>query len=321
MSQQPPHPAVALLTRNPLKSELYCREPYFREAFLDLEAMLDEGAVETVLQHGLVVVKPDGYSLGATTTVADFYLRHGFETIDVRPVAFAPTVWRSLWTYQMTQASIDRLLVNDLVISGDGIALLFRSRTGAPLPATVQLSALKGSARMEKQDDDCLRRAIGQPNVIFSLVHSADEPADLVRELGILFGMRDRREMASAMASGRQSARIDYLLDEIRHSDAQPRRTFDRDASRKRVIDAVSGRMLDGGPMPPSHRETLRRGVDALDAGHPIQMPPFLGALLDLNVSVDPWDLAVTFSEIIEVDDPGSSKIIDNVGVSKWAPA
>jgi nucleoside diphosphate kinase len=320
MSKHALHPAIGSLTRNPLKGELYSQEPYFREAFLDLEVLLGEVAIETVLRHGLVVVKPDGYSLGATSTVLDYYVRHGFQPIGVRLIEFAPTVWRTLWTYQMSQASIDRLLVNDLVISGDAVALIFQGRTGAGLPATVELSALKGPARMENQDDDCLRRAIGQPNRIFSLVHSADEPADLVRELGILFCVRDRRQLAGAMASEELSTDNRRLLDEIRRSDVQPRRSFDRDASRKRVIDAVIRRLHHDRSMPPSHHEILRRGVDELDANHPFQMSLFLGALLDRDIPVNSWDLAVAVSDIIEHDDPGASKIIDSVAISDWRP-
>ncbi|MFE2970152.1 nucleoside-diphosphate kinase [Streptomyces sp. NPDC059340] len=319
MTHQAPHPTVAPLTRNPLKPSLYSQEPYFREAFVDLEALLGERTVDTVMRHGLVVVKPDGFALGTTGTVVDFYTRHGFEPVDIRPVAFTPTVWRSLWAYQMTQASIDRLLVNDLVIDGSAVALLFRSRTDSPLPTAVRLSALKGPARMEKQDEDCLRRAIGQPNRIFSLVHSADEPADFVRELGILFSQRDRRAMASAMASGIPSAQSVRFLDEVRLSDERPLRTFDRETSRKRVIDAIGERIAHGST-PTAQQDRLLRAVEDLEAGRILQASKLFGALFDAEVQVDSWDLAVTVSEVIEDDVPGASKVIDNFGTSAWEP-
>jgi hypothetical protein len=324
MSLPAPHPAIAQLTKDPLKSELYSREPYFREAYLDIEAVLGEDPVRTILRHGLVVVKPDGLLLGVTRTVIDFYARHGLEPVLARPVTFTPVVWRSLWTYQMTQASIDRLLINDLVIAGEGVALLFRSGDGSALPAAVALSTLKGPAKAEQQHRDCLRRAIRQPNRIFSLVHSADEPADFVRELGILFRLGERRELASVMA-GRRSTEADRFLDQIRRSDAPPGRSFDYEASCKRVIDAVNQRMLSEPPIPAAHREALRRGVHRLGGGNSGQLngrsfhlPTFLAALLATDVSVDPWDLAVSVSEIIDYDDAGASKIIDNVGAAAW---
>jgi nucleoside diphosphate kinase len=323
MSQAAAPSALALWTRDPRKAELYGQETYLREALLDLEAVLGEDTPGTVLRHGLIVVKPDGRALGATSAVVDFCAGHGFDLVDARRIVFAPTVWRSLWIYQMTEASIDRLLINDLVIAGDAVALLLRSRAAAAVPAAVRLSALKGSARKERQDAGCLRRAIGQPDRVLSLVHSADEPVDLVRELGILFGFRERREMARAMASGRLSAAGGRLLTQIRRSDAAPSRTFDRGASRQRVIEAVRARMRGAEPAPPSCRETLGRALDALDRGvrHadlPFPTPAFLAALHDLDLRVDPWDLAVALSDLIEEDAPGGSKIIENLGIAEW---
>lgn len=317
MSHQAPHPEIAPLTRNPLKPPLYGQEPYFREAFNDLEDLMGEHTVSTVLRHGLVVVKPDGRALGVTSTVVDFYTRNGFELVDLRPVTFNRTVWRSLWVYQMTQASIDRLLVNDLVIDGAAWALLFRSTTDSPLPAAVRLSELKGPARMENQQENCLRRAIGQPNRIFSLVHSADEPADFVRELGIIFSQRTRRAVADALIAGTLNERGNRLLEEIRASDERPRRTFDRDASRKQVIGAITQRLSDG-DVPKARRDLLTRAVDDLESGHVLRVPEFCAALQDAEVTVDSWDLAVAVSEAMEDDIPGASKVLDNFGAAAW---
>ncbi|WP_128428704.1 nucleoside-diphosphate kinase [Streptomyces cyaneus] len=317
MSHQAPHPEIAPLTRNSLKPPLYSQEPYFREAFHDLQDLMGDHTVDTVLRYGLVVVKPDGCALGATSTVVDFYARHGFELADIRPVTFNRSVWRSMWVYQMTQASLDRLLVNDLVIDGEAWALLFRSTTDGGLPATVRLSELKGPARMENQTEDCLRRAVGQPNRIFSLVHSADEPADFVRELGILFSQATRRAVATAMVSGTLSERGARLLGEIRHSDERPRRTFDREASRKQVVGAIAQRLSDGG-VPTAPRELLTRAVDDLESGRVLRVPEFFAALLDAEVRVDSWDLAVAVSETMEDDIPGASKVIDNFGAIAW---
>ncbi len=317
MSRPAPHPGIPPLTRNPLKSRLYDREPYFRESFGDLADRLGEGTVTTVLRHGLVVVKPDGNALGVTSTALDFYARHGFEPVDIRPVAFTHSVWQALWVYQVTQASIDRLLVNDLVLVGDALALVMRDTTDSPLPAAVRLSELKGPARMEEQDFDCLRRAIGQPDRIFSLVHSADEPADVVRELGILFRQGERRRVATAMASGTLSPTAARLLAEVRRSDERPRRTFDRETSRKQVVAAITRRLSDQ-DLPEGLRESLTRAVDDLDARRELRVRQLFGALLDAEVQVDSWDLAAAVSEAMVYDVPGASKVIDNFGAAPW---
>lgn len=317
MSQQADHPALASLTRNPQKPALYSREPYFREAFGDFENLLGAQTLTTVLRHGLIVVKPDGRALGKTSTVLDFYARHGFDVVDARPVTFTRSVWRSMWIYQMTQASVDRLLVNDLVIPGEGVALVLRDTGDGALPAAVRLCALKGPARMEEQSEDCLRRVVGQPNRIFSLVHSADEPADLVREMGILFSQQERRAMAAAMRSGELSKEASRLLAAVRRADERPRRIFNQDASRKEVVAAISQRL--GAPdLTDASREALARVIDDVDSGRLLRVPEVFAILLDAGVTVDSWDLAMTVSFAMEHDAPGASKVIDNLGAAVW---
>lgn len=317
MSQQADHPALASLTRNPQKPALYSREPYFREALGDLEDLLGAHTLTTVLRHGLIVVKPDGHALGKTSSVLDFYARHGFEVVDARPVTFTRSIWRSMWIYQMTQASVDRLLVNDLVINGAGLALLLRDTTDGVLPAAVRLCELKGPARMEEQNEDCLRRVVGQPNRIFSLVHSADEPADLIRELGILFSQRERRAVAAAMRTGELSMDAIRLLEAVRRADERPRRIFSRDASRKEVVAAITQRITEP-DLPAASREALARAADDVDSCRPLRVPEFFATLLDAGVAVDAWDLAVTVSFVMENDDPGASKMVDNLGAAAW---
>ncbi len=316
---QPVHPALAPLTRNPLKPVVYSREPYFREACGDLIDLLGDETIGTVLRHGLVVVKPDGRALGSVGTVVDFYARHGFTPIDVRPVDFSRTVWRALWVHQMTQASVDRLMINDLILSGKGLALLLRDTTDTSIPAAVRLSELKGPAKMENQSEDCLRRAVRQPNRIFSLVHSADEPADMVRELGILFTQAERRAITIAMRSRVLAEPSARLLAEIRRSEQPPKRVFDREASRKQVIAVINQRVAED-DLSTAVQETLVRAANDLESDRLLSVPMLCAALVDAGITVDPWDLAVAVSFVMEHDVPGASKIIENLGADAWKP-
>ncbi|MEV7404919.1 nucleoside-diphosphate kinase [Streptomyces sp. NPDC091267] len=311
------HPGLPPLTRNPLKARLYSQETYFRESYADLSTRLGGDTAPALLRHALAVVKPDGWALGVAATVLDFFLEHGFEVVDVRPVTFSPAAWRTMWTYQMTQASLDRLMVNDLVIRGQGVALLLRGPADDPLPAAVRLSDLKGPARAEAQREDCLRRVISQPNRIFSLVHSADEPADLVRELGILFARSQRREMAAAMAGDAPSPSTRDWVGRIRENGLRPPRTYDRSASLKRVLSTATARLTDS-PLPAPVSEALAVAVEALRAGGRTSAAAALDAFADAGVQVSAWDLAAALSEVIEADVPDGSKILENFGVAAW---
>lgn len=310
---------IAALTRHPIKSALYSREPYVREAALDVNEVLGDNAVPTLLIHGLVLVRPDGVALGRTTAVVEFFTARGFAVADVRTVSSSPTVWRTLGIYQLTQASLDRILVNELIMTGDAIALLFCRRDGSPLPAAVEVSALKGPAQQENQSADCLRRAIGQPNRLFSLVHSADEPVDVLRELAILFQKHERREVLRAMRTPALNRSATELLERIRRDDTLPPRHFDPVRSRSLVQQAIDARLSNAVDLSPAQALLLRRGAAELNGGTGHRFAEFLGALLDAGIAVDPWDLAVAASEVITTEQPGTAKIIENFGVKAWS--
>ena len=111
-----------------------------------------------------------------------------FEIVAARSITFDRLLWRALWQYQLTSATLDRLGVSDRhLAAGPGLLLVLRSTDGHDLPATVRLTSLKGSATLEQQVRGTLRHRLGQANRVLSLLHVADEPADLVRELGVFF--------------------------------------------------------------------------------------------------------------------------------------
>jgi hypothetical protein len=56
--------------------------------------------------------------------------------------------WREWWRYQLTLATLDRLAVNELLLTGAPALLLVRDEKASPLPGTVRLTSLKGSATM-----------------------------------------------------------------------------------------------------------------------------------------------------------------------------
>lgn len=311
------HPAIRSLTRNPTKSHLYSREPFFREAYEDFQVVLVAQTGASLLRHGLVVIKPEGLSLGVTSAVLDFYLANGFEVVAASPVTFTPVAWRALWTYQMTQASLDRLMVMDLMNAGEGIALLLAARDPSGLPGAVRLTELKGPAKLEDQAENCLRRVIRQPNRVFTLVHTTDEPADLVRDCGIFFGPSARRALARAMLANRPTEGSLQQIARIRLADRRPRRIFDVDASRRRLQRAIDGRLAMLAVASPEFA-ALSKANECLSSERPLRLRSFLATLSDTDVEVDPWDVAVVVSGIIAYDVPEGSKLIDNLGPVAW---
>lgn len=317
VSEPAPHAAIRPLTRHPRKPALYSREPFFREAYDDFRSVLGEGTEATLLRHGLLMIKPDGFALGLTTAVLDFYARNGFTVVAAVPVVLTPATWRTVWLYQMTQASLDRLAAIDLVSVGDGLVLLLGATEPLAVPGAVRLSELKGPAKQEEQPERCLRRVIRQPNRIFSLVHTADEPVDLVRECGILFEPEARRLLARAMGAGRPTEESLGHVDRARKADARGRRRFDLHASTRRVEEAVEAR-LRRLPARSVEYALLDRARERLAHERPLRLRPFLAALSESGVEVDRWDLGVALTGLIGYDVPGGSKVVDNLGSGAW---
>lgn len=311
----PVHPALPRLTRNAAKVEMYNAETYFRESHRDLESVLGPDLEDVLLRHGLVILKPDGYGLGVTGDVVDFYAENGLRVVEALELDFGPLLWRAMWIHQMTLASMDRLAVIDGVISGRALALVLRADDTGGLPAAVRISDLKGPAKPEDQPENCLRRRISQPHRIFSLVHSADDPADVVRELGILLTPRERRALARVLG-GEPSLVADDAVARARALGAIPARRFDVEASRATVLAAIARRRDDD--LDPVLDDRLEEAARSIATGRDVSVPRVAAVLEDADCDVDPWDLAVVTCGEIDFDEPGAHKVVDNLGPSVW---
>lgn len=307
-------------TRHPDKPPHYDRETYFREAYHDFHSVLGDQTEVALRRHGVVIVKPEALTLGLAPAILDFYLGNGFTVAAARPVVLTPLTLRALWHYQFTLASLDRLAAYDLVLAGTGSFLLLRDSRPLELPAAVRLSELKGPPAVEEQPDDCLRRAIRQPNRIFSLLHTADEPVDLIREAGILFDPAERRALAAAMVAEGPSEESLIHLEETRRAAGARRASFDVAASRARIEAAIEGR-LAALPAGSAEHARLERAKKSLAKERPLRLTSFLSALADAGVEVHRWDLGVALTGLISYDVPGASKEVANLGPRPWTAA
>jgi hypothetical protein len=66
------------------------------------------------------------------------------------------------------------------------LLILLRQSSCDGLPAAVRLSKAKGASNPAERIGENLRDALGSPSKILALIHSPDEPIDLLRELALL---------------------------------------------------------------------------------------------------------------------------------------
>lgn len=299
------------LTRMPTKRKIYRRETYFREGLRDAERVLGDRTAEVLRRHALLMVKPDGIAAGKVAAVLDHLAGQGFAVQGARLPVFHGQLWREMWRYQLTSATIDRLALNDLIYVGAGLMLLLRDERPGPLPATMRLASLKGSADLSKQKRGTLRDLLGQHNRNFSYIHVADEPADLVRELGLLLDPAQRIAALTGLAAdGPDPAdltRLDHVLTAERA--ATEHRTFAADAAADAVLDALK-RSERG--------DRAIRLLERMRLGEPVAWIEAAEAVHDSGADVDRWDLATFGASLIVCDEPGETKLIGNPEPGSW---
>ncbi|MGW7292841.1 hypothetical protein ACWGIB_10700 [Streptomyces xiamenensis] len=114
---------------------------------------------------------------------------------------------RALWWWQLKRATAERLLLLDAVAAlGPGMLVLYRHPAGDPAR---RLTKLKGGNDPAGRPGDSLRSVAGSPNRLLTMVHTSDEPLDVVRELAVFLPWRARAELvASAWASSPSSSSV-----------------------------------------------------------------------------------------------------------------
>ncbi|MEU5274282.1 hypothetical protein AB0G77_38545 [Streptomyces hygroscopicus] len=169
------------LATDPRKREVYRYDPYMREGLMSFSRM---EALGSVRDHTFVVLKPDAIAGRRCGLILDTLAEEGWHPVAATTVLFSPLLTRELWRYQFNAASEQRIAVVDhLLGSGRSLLVLLEdANRPAWLPASVRLTRAKGAADPTSAGRADLRTRIGRVNGLFNFMHTADDPADLIRE-------------------------------------------------------------------------------------------------------------------------------------------
>ncbi|HEY6787304.1 MAG TPA: nucleoside-diphosphate kinase [Trebonia sp.] len=214
-----PVPPLHLLTTDPDKRQRYTVDPLLREGWATLVGVL--GAVAALrFASGAAIawLRPDVAAAGAIGEVADRIDAAGFVAIGAVVVRLGRADVRALWWWQLQRATAERLLLLDAVAGlGPSLVALYRHPDGDPAQ---RLTRLKGGNDPGGRAPDSLRSVAGSPNRLLTMVHTSDDPADVVRELAVFLPWRERAALvASAWACGSptsSSAVLDGPLGAVR---------------------------------------------------------------------------------------------------------
>ena len=288
------------LTRSAPKAAAYATDTYYREG---LASWRDENVLWGT---GLVVLKPDAVvgrrAVRAVRALADI----GMRPCGVRQHVFTRHSMRELWRFQLNQATHDRLAVIDRLLPATPSLVLLVTDTDplTGVPGSVRLSAAKGPADPLARRPHDLRHRLDAGPTLYNFLHTADEPADVVRELCVLFDDATRAAMV-ASATARADATDEALRVAAELESSVPAHDLDFAASARRLVAAARAAGV----------ADAERAVDDVCAGTGGWAPV---AAAFAGVPHDPWDVTTLAVHTIEHNEPGVPALVPPVVIARW---
>jgi len=188
------------LTVVPDKRRAFASDLHFRESWGDCIQVL--GSTKLLGTLALLSFKPDAVIGRRMGPAIEFIKRAGFTPVAVAPIVYTRHSMRELWRHNWDNYTVDRLaLMTWMHTSTESLLVLYFEEREGNIPASVRLSNLKGAGNPTHLGLDSLRGFLKPPCKVINFVHVADEPADVVRELGIFLDQPERIEILKQIAS------------------------------------------------------------------------------------------------------------------------
>ncbi len=194
-----PVPDLATVpSQSATKRHYFAQETSYRETWALIQDMAGRGANAAWSRHTYILFKPDAVVSHAVRKGLALLAECGFEALACAPLSITRHQLRELWRFDMNKVPVERLAAADLLFSaGEALVVLLRDPTGSG--ASERLRDLKGHAKSANRAPDQLRARLGAGDFLLDFVHSPDEPADMVRELGLLLTRRQLAHFVSVM--------------------------------------------------------------------------------------------------------------------------
>jgi hypothetical protein len=175
------------------KRRLYTEDTYFVETWEEATRLLGDRAAYFCDRHTSLVVKPEALRSGRLPAILRWLRVDDWRVVAVRRLTIGRHEVRGLWRYHWNCVTQQHKDVVDMLFGvSDSLLLMLRTGEGKSGGATPRLARGKGPARAEDRVPGQLRTTLGNYNSYLTFVHSPDEPADFLRELGILLPPEER---------------------------------------------------------------------------------------------------------------------------------
>jgi Nucleoside diphosphate kinase len=299
------------LTSVAAKRHHYERDPYFREALSDGRACLGSELLAVLHQIALVVIKPEALTGRRVEAILRFMTTHSFTPVHLVPVTYTRHIIRELWRFQWNAATIEKMALADQLNCAlpTAMLLLRDDRLPRKLPAPVRLKTLKGDAIPARRDAGSLRGMLAAPNRMITFVHTADEPADTLRELGIFCDRPARRKLFSMLLGDFPTDTPQRCAQQLGELEREaPYADFDADLAWQRLLAGASTQTA----APLARQYRLFRDERKVDWW------PFL--LLCARIEADRWDVIAICAQVVEHESAGQKPLLtfDPASITGW---
>ncbi|MGQ0838827.1 hypothetical protein [Actinokineospora sp.] len=305
------------LTTLPEKFARFQTETPFRESWRTAVDVLGGAALPLFQRLAILTLKPDAVLSRKADAVLDYLLDHGFLPVHAETFRYTRSTTRDLWRNQWNVATLDRIEVSDLVHYRTDAMTVFLLDTSDPLdiPAAPRLTRLKGSAFPADREEFHLRYQLGAPNRVMVLVHCPDEPADIVRELGVVFDTESLTRIYAALGRALRTGTPADLSGDIDKLYAGT------EAVSLSVADAVAEFTVDiarrGRAGDADGQAAAARVLDAL-SGPPLDWRAWSADVRRCGIDVTDWIPTLVASHHIQHDLPDAKTLIRETGRRRW---
>ncbi|MFB7243861.1 nucleoside-diphosphate kinase [Streptomyces populi] len=289
-------PVSPLLTCHPDKQRLYGADTYYQESHDQLAALTDD-VTGFAHRHALLLLKPDAVVARRLDAAADWLAGQGFTIAGAGVTRLTRTMIRSLWYFQWNLATPHRRRLAALFLEdADALVLLVRPENDLDVPASVELTRLKGPTDPDARRPGQLRHLLGRYSYLLNLVHTPDEPADVLRELAVHFDETERDRLFRSALAGEDRAAHAHELTGLLYAATEPRD-------------------LDFGPALARLRDTVSRHRGADPSAAPREL---LESAWRRGIDLDPWDAVIVGSKVLPMRQPGRAPVLDGADADTW---
>ncbi|GAA5068856.1 nucleoside-diphosphate kinase [Nocardia callitridis] len=293
------------LTPQPAKVAAYLGDTYFQETVEHLDRF-DLDAEEFARSHSILLLKPDAIVARALEPTLQWLADNDFQVVTSARIPVDRHLARALWYFAWNIASPERRRLADLLVGiSEVLVLLVRGRDGQ-VPVPIRLAESKGPTDPRKRVPGQLRYLLGRHNYLLNLVHSPDDPADVLRELSVYFDERTRTVVLSqAGIGGERSAETKILAEQLYA--ATPARGFDRAEATARIL-----------------RDVARSGATVGSEFDPVSdsdCARLLYAAWERDLDLDPWSVIVLGSHVLPMRTGTGAQMLRPVSAHDWLEA